>query len=68
VSVYPIPDGDDDYEIALAPYRSGASTAKFALDKPIPYDVIGRIAALHRDNRVGVTQRRDLEGPLRRQQ
>ncbi len=53
VSVYPIPDGDVAYETAVAPYRSGASTAKFALDKPIPYDVIGRIAALHRDNRVG---------------
>ncbi len=51
VSVYPIPDGDEDYEMELAPYRSGASTAKFALNKPVPYDLIERITALHRDKR-----------------
>ena len=53
VSVCPVPDGDEEYETALAPYRSGASTAKFALNKPIPYELIGRITTLHRDNRDG---------------
>ena len=43
VSVYPIPDGDDAYEEQLTPYRSGASTAKFPLGKPIPHDLIARI-------------------------
>jgi uncharacterized protein YdhG (YjbR/CyaY superfamily) len=46
VSVYPIPDGDEDYESELAPYRSGASTAKFVLGKPIPFDLIARITQL----------------------
>ena len=46
VSVYPIPDGDADYERELAPFRSGASTAKFPLSKPIPFDLIGRITKL----------------------
>jgi uncharacterized protein YdhG (YjbR/CyaY superfamily) len=46
VSVYPIPDGDDAYEAEFAPYRSGASTAKFVLDRPIPFDLIARITTL----------------------
>jgi uncharacterized protein YdhG (YjbR/CyaY superfamily) len=44
VSVYPVPGGDDEYEARVAPYRSGAGTAKFPLNKPIPYDVIADIA------------------------
>ena len=52
ISVYPVPDGDADYEAAIAPYRSGASTAKFPLTKPVPYDLVGhiamRLAASHR--------------------
>ena len=43
VSVYPIPDGDDAYEEQLAPYRSGVSTARFPLGKPIPHDLIAAI-------------------------
>ena len=46
VSVYPVPDGDDDYEAALAPYRSGASTAKFPLTEPVPYQLVAQIATL----------------------
>jgi uncharacterized protein YdhG (YjbR/CyaY superfamily) len=46
VSVYPVPDGDDAYQAAVAPYRSGASTAKFPLARPVPYDLIARIAEL----------------------
>ena len=45
VSVYPVADGDESYEAAVAPYRSGASTAKFPLTEPIPYDVIAAIAS-----------------------
>jgi uncharacterized protein YdhG (YjbR/CyaY superfamily) len=46
VSVYPIPDGDEEYETQLAPYRSGASTAKFPLRKPVPAHLIARITQL----------------------
>ncbi|MET9486980.1 DUF1801 domain-containing protein [Nocardia sp. NPDC006630] len=46
ISMYPVPEGDAAYEQAIAPYRSGRGTLKFALDKPIPYDLIGRTATL----------------------
>ena len=46
VSVYPVPDGDAEFEAALAPYRSGASTAKFPLTEPVPYELISQIATL----------------------
>jgi uncharacterized protein YdhG (YjbR/CyaY superfamily) len=54
VSVYPLPDGNDDDETELASYRSGASTAKFVLARPIPLDLITRITTLlveQRDDR-----------------
>jgi hypothetical protein len=31
---------------ALEPYLSGKGTLKFPLRKPIPYELIGRVAAL----------------------
>ncbi|MGW0177343.1 iron chaperone [Rhodococcus sp. NPDC003322] len=45
VSVYPLPAGDEQFAADLAPYRSGPGTAKFPLSKPIPYELIGRIAS-----------------------
>ena len=45
ISVYPVPTGDPAMEQELAPYRSGRGTLKFALRKPIPYELIGRVAA-----------------------
>ena len=44
ISLYPVPDGDAAYEAAVAPYRSGASTVKFPLAEPVPYDLVGDIA------------------------
>lgn len=46
VSVYPIPQGDNDFDAAIAPYQAGKGTLKFPLNKPIPYELIGRVAAL----------------------
>jgi uncharacterized protein YdhG (YjbR/CyaY superfamily) len=43
ISIYPAPEGILDEE--LAPYRSDKSTLKFPLRRPIPYDLIGRVAA-----------------------
>jgi uncharacterized protein YdhG (YjbR/CyaY superfamily) len=40
VSLYPVPDAGTEAGLALAPYRSGASTAKFPLDRPLPIDVV----------------------------
>ena len=45
VSIYPVTDTDPDLEAALAPYRGGKGTAKFPVDRPLPYDVIDRVVA-----------------------
>ncbi|MBL1073756.1 DUF1801 domain-containing protein [Nocardia sp. 2] len=51
VSVYPVPAGDAAFEEAIAPYRAGRGTLKFPLHKPIPYELIGRMAALLAEQR-----------------
>jgi uncharacterized protein YdhG (YjbR/CyaY superfamily) len=45
VSVYPVPDADPELQREIAPYRAGKGTLKFALDKPLPLDLISRVAA-----------------------
>ena len=51
MGVSPCPAGDAAYEAGLAPYRSGAGTAKFPLAAPVPYELIGRITTLLREQR-----------------
>lgn len=43
IGFYPTPNGIEAFERELAPYESGKGSAKFPLDKPIPYDLISRI-------------------------
>ena len=50
VSLYPAPEPAETeagYVMAaeLEPYQGGKGTLKFPLNKPIPYDLIGRVAA-----------------------
>jgi uncharacterized protein YdhG (YjbR/CyaY superfamily) len=40
LSIYPLPELDEELEPQLAPYLSGKGTAKFPLGKPIPYELI----------------------------
>ena len=40
VSIYPVPELDEELAPQLAPYLSGKGTAKFPLGKPIPYELI----------------------------
>jgi uncharacterized protein YdhG (YjbR/CyaY superfamily) len=40
ISMYPIPDLDENLERQVAPYLSGKGTVKFPLSKPIPYELI----------------------------
>jgi uncharacterized protein YdhG (YjbR/CyaY superfamily) len=47
VSVYPVPDGDPALAADLAPYLSGASTLKFPLSRPVPLDLVQRVARQH---------------------
>ena len=44
VSVYPVPNGDEGLHAEMAPYLSGKGTLKFPVGKPIPYDLIARVA------------------------
>ena len=46
VSVYPVPAGDATFRREIEPFRAGKGTLKFPLAKPIPYDLIERVAAL----------------------
>jgi uncharacterized protein YdhG (YjbR/CyaY superfamily) len=43
VSLYPIPDGDDDFNRDIAPFVRGRGTLAFPIDEPIPYSLIGRV-------------------------
>jgi uncharacterized protein YdhG (YjbR/CyaY superfamily) len=45
ISVYPIPAADAELDAALAPYKAARGTLRFPLDKPIPLDLIGTVAA-----------------------
>jgi len=47
VSLYPLPPTNEALEQELAPYRAAKSTARFPYSQPIPYDLIGRLVALH---------------------
>lgn len=44
ISVYPIPHGDAALAKEIAPYVAGKGTVRFSLDKPIPYDLIKKLA------------------------
>jgi uncharacterized protein YdhG (YjbR/CyaY superfamily) len=46
IAVYPVPAADPALEQEIAPYRAGKGTLRFPLRKPVPYDLIGRLAAL----------------------
>ena len=40
VSMYPVPVGDGAFEAAIAPFRSGKSTARFKLGDPLPVELV----------------------------
>jgi uncharacterized protein YdhG (YjbR/CyaY superfamily) len=46
ISLYPIPAGDAAFQRDIAPYLAGKGTLRFALGKPVPYDLIGRLVTL----------------------
>ncbi len=46
IGLYPAPTGDAGFEREMAPYRAAQATARFPLGQPVPYDLIGRAAAL----------------------
>lgn len=44
ISVYPIPPVSEALATEIEPYLAGKGTLKFPLSKPIPYDLIARVA------------------------
>jgi uncharacterized protein YdhG (YjbR/CyaY superfamily) len=53
VAVYPLPEGDPEFERDLAPYRASKGTARFPLNQPIRYDLIERMIRLLAAQRTG---------------
>src|SRR5512146_2033617 len=49
VSVYPVFRGLPELDAVVAPYASGKATARFAVDRPIPGDVVAAIARANLD-------------------
>lgn len=42
IGLYPTPAGTEEFQQALSAYKREKSTLQFPLDKPIPYDLIGK--------------------------
>ncbi len=45
-SLYPIPAGAKSFEKELVPYKSGKSTLRFPLDKPLPWELVRKVIQL----------------------
>jgi uncharacterized protein YdhG (YjbR/CyaY superfamily) len=46
IGVYPIPEGDSDFQGRIEPYRESKATARFPLGKPVPLGLIAEMARL----------------------
>ncbi len=47
IALYPIPAVGEALEREVSPYRASEGTLRFPLKKPIPFDLIERLVALH---------------------
>ena len=61
ISIYPIPDADVELDRELTPYKSGRGTLKFPLSKPIPLELVGKVAALLAEQRAGSSTPADAD-------
>jgi uncharacterized protein YdhG (YjbR/CyaY superfamily) len=52
IASYPVPAADTGLQQEIAPYRAGKGTLRFPLRRPVPYDLIERLAALLAQQRV----------------
>ena len=43
IRFYPAPTGIEEFQAELSAYKGAKGSVQFPLDKPIPYDLIGRI-------------------------
>jgi uncharacterized protein YdhG (YjbR/CyaY superfamily) len=62
ISVYPAPIGVEEFKEELAAYASGQGTAKFPLNKPIPFDLITRMVQFQlKENLAKTAAKREKE-------
>jgi uncharacterized protein YdhG (YjbR/CyaY superfamily) len=43
IGLYPIPSGTEAFKKEVAPYKGAKSTARFPIEKPMPYDLVRTI-------------------------
>ena len=48
-ALYPLPPLDAELERAVAPYRGAKDAMRLRYDRPIPYDLVGRVVAVLAD-------------------
>ena len=53
LAVYPVPEGGTVLAAEMAPYLAAKGTLKFPYRKPIPYDLIERVATALAERREG---------------
>ena len=51
IGVYPVPPAQGALERELAPYRAAKDTVRFPLSRPVPYELIERLAAFLAERR-----------------
>jgi uncharacterized protein YdhG (YjbR/CyaY superfamily) len=56
IGFYSIPEGDEAFRDELSPYRGEKGSLRFPLDKPIPYDLVKKIA-LFRLKEIGAEEK-----------
>lgn len=55
MSLYPVPDGDADYEALVAPYRAAKDAVHLRYDRPLPTEAVTRIVAALAERHASVT-------------
>ena len=58
IGLYPAPIGVEEFRDELAPYAGGKGSARFPLEGPIPFDLIGRMVAFNVAKNVAKAKKR----------
>lgn len=54
IGFYPTPSGIENFKAELAGYDTSKGTIRFALDQPIPYELIGKIVRFRVEEQGGI--------------